>query len=418
MNHGTTASLICPACGQAFLSMQQSMAGMMSCPHCAHSGPRTQFGTQAQVAGVAQVRRRVSQTQPLPGMAAPLFQPPQHFQPPAGQPAAWPGLQPMPEQIPTASVARMTLQHSQALMPTGAPAPAAEFTSPPHLRTSSWKLAFIMLAFAVVCGGAVWLWWDHANVPAFVPKTAAAPPVVAEIRKAQIAAKTETVAALMPPSDVSAIAADAKTLVSELFAADTPARRAACFHEAEKYSAEIEALFGAAAEKIELRLLARIPGMPLTLPGGQPTPLFKLVTSKCANGALIRLETGADGKRRIHWPLLLETHEGKLARLVQTTGAEAAWLHVGLRPSHGLDIPAELRAKYLTFDLQVSASSDPHFVACVERDTPLGRLLDRESEWGRAYLARLLVRKLDIQADAPCVIVLDCEGAQEGGEGK
>ncbi len=213
---------------------------------------------------------------------------------------------------------------------------------------------------------------------------------------------------------MTAISAEVKALVSELFAADTPERRAACFHEAQKYSAEIEALLGTTAvEKIEIRMLARIPGMPLSLPGGQPVPVFKLVTSKCSNGALIRLETGADGKRRIHWPLFLETHEGKLASLIKDTDAEPAWMYVGLRPSHGLDIPAELRAKYITFDVQVSASSDPHFVACVERDTPLGRFLDRETEWGKAYLARLLVRRLDIQADAPSVIVLDCEGAQE-----
>lgn len=410
MNPGTTASLICPACGQAFLTMQQGMAGMVACPHCAHSAPRTQFGTHSQTAGLVPGLRRVSQTQPL--------QPPaSQSEPIAPQPAAWPGLQPEPS--PTAAIARMTLQHSQALMPTGAPAPPADFTTPQHLRISPWKPAFILLAFLVVCGAAVWLWWDHANAPAFALKTAAAPQATTEIRKAAITTKPAAPVATFPAPDVAAISAEVKALVTELFAADTPERRAACFHDAEKFSAEIEALFAAhAAEKIELRLLARIPGMPVLLPGGRPTPLFRLVTSKCPNGALIRLETGADGKRRIHWPLLFETHAGKLAALIQDSGAEAAWMHVGLRPSHGLDIPAELRPKYLTFDLQVSASSDPHFVACVERDTPLGRFLDRETEWGKAYLARLLVRKLDIQGDAPCVIVLDSEGAKEGGDGR
>ena len=86
---------------------------------------------------------------------------------------------------------------------------------------------------------------------------------------------------------------------------------------------------------------------------------------------------------------------------------------MGIRPSHGLDIPSELRPKYLTFDVQVSAGGDPHFVACVERETPLGRFLDRETDWGRAYLARLLVRNLDSHGDAPCLLVIDCEGATE-----
>ena len=413
MNPGTTASVICPACGQAFLSMQQSMEGMAQCPHCAHNAPRGHFGTQAQVAGVPQVRRRVSQTQPLPSVTAPLFQPPLHVPTAAAQPAAW---QAMPGQTPTESIARPTLQHSQALMPTGAPTPAysGEFSTPPHLRTSPWRGAFIMLAFLVVSAFAVWLWWDHVNTPSAIPPFAAAspPPVQPEIRKAQIAARTETKQAFVEPPDVAAISADVKALATEFFAADTPERRAACIHDADKHSAEIEVQFGA-AEKAELRLLARIPGMPLLMPGGQPVPLFKLVTSKCPNGALIRLETGADGKRRIHWPLLSETHAGELASFMKRDAADAAWFHVGVRPSHGLDIPAELRPKYITFDVQVSASSDPHFVACVERDTPLGRFLDRESEWGKSYLTRLLVRKLDVQADAPCLLVLDCEGAQE-----
>ncbi|MCX6838936.1 MAG: hypothetical protein NTX35_14155 [Verrucomicrobia bacterium] len=63
----TTASLICPACGQVFLTMQQSMAGITRCPHCAHSAPRAEFGTQARVVGVRQVRRRVAQMQPWQG---------------------------------------------------------------------------------------------------------------------------------------------------------------------------------------------------------------------------------------------------------------------------------------------------------------------------------------------------------------
>jgi len=199
-----------------------------------------------------------------------------------------------------------------------------------------------------------------------------------------------------------------------LLAADTAERRAACIHDATKYRAEIEAQFGAAGGKIsELRPLSRISGQPQMLPGSQPVPLFKLVTSACANGALVRLETGADGKRRISWPLLSETHTAALAAFLKQPTAEAAWFHVGLRPSHGLEIAAELRPKYITFDVQASGSREPHFVACVERDTPLGRFMDRETEWGKSYLARLLVRKLDIQSEVPCLLVIDCEGAPE-----
>jgi hypothetical protein len=409
MNPGTTASLICPACGQAFLSMQQSMGGMVQCPHCAHSAQRGYFGTHAQVAGVAQVRRRVSQAQPSP---MPL--PNVHA---VSQPAAWADMQqPRPAQNPANFTARQTLQPSQALRPMGAaPPPSEEFTTSPRLRTSPWRGGFIMLAFTLVCGGALWLWWDSVNATKEKPGVVAVPPPAQKVVPTEpVVPKTQIARAVIPAPDMEAVTADTKALVTELFAADTADRRAACIHEAAKYSAEIEAQFGATGEKkTELRLLSRIPGMPQTLPGGQPVPLFKLVTSACADGALIRLETGADGKRRIGWPLLFETHSAALAGFLKQSAGDAAWFHLGLRPSHGLDIAAELRPRYLTFDVQVSAGSSPHFVACVERETPLGRFMDRESEWGRSYLARLLVRRLDIQSEAPCLLVIDCEGAPE-----
>jgi DNA-directed RNA polymerase subunit RPC12/RpoP len=411
MNPGTTASLICPACGQAFLSMQQSMEGMVQCPHCAHNALRGYFGTQAQVAGVAQVRRRVAQSQPLQNL-----QPPAPDPHPYSQPAAWPAMQPQPVQPPAPAFARPPLQYSQALMPTGAPPPQPdEFVTPPHLRTSPWRNAFILLAFTVVCGGALWMWWDSVNTPAAKPAGTSAPsPSKVEVPRPPFPPQVQVARALIPEPDMGAFSADAKALVNELFAADTPARRAACIHDASKYTAEIEALLGSpATPKVEPRMLSPISGMPLLLPGGQPVPLFKLVTSTCATGALVRLETGADGKRRISWPLLHETHASTMAAFVKQPAAEAAWFHMGLRPNHGLDISAELRSKYLTFDVQVSAGGVPHFVACVERDSPLGRFMDRETEWGKAYLARLLVRKLDIKADAPCVLVIDCEGSPE-----
>jgi len=415
MTPGTTASLICPACGQAFLSMQQSMEGMVQCPHCAHNALRGYFGTQAQVAGVAQVRRRVSQPQPVQSPPAPVQQPPQYESHAFAQAVG--GLQPRQMAMPPITAARPALQPSQALLPTGAPPPQPdEFVRPQHLRTSPWRNAFILLGFAGVCGGALWLWWDSVNVPAVKQGEAPTPPPERkEVQKSPVVPQTETARAVIPAPDVGAMAADAKTLVTELFAAETAEGRAACIHEADKYGAEIEGQFGATgAQKTELRLLSRIPGMPQTLPGRQPVPLFKLVTSTCATGALIRLETGADGRRRISWPLLFETHsQAQAAFMKQPAEAAAAWFHVGLRPSHGLDIAAELRGKYLTFDVQVSAGSEPHFVACVERDTPLGRYLDRETEWGKSYLARLLVRRLDIPSAAPCLLVIDCEGSPE-----
>lgn len=279
----------------------------------------------------------------------------------------------------------------------------------------------MVLTFLLVSAGAVWVWWDHGQdeSPTVTGANRSISPLPSPQPAAEQVRKAEAAAVNWPPLDADAIAADAKSLVTRLFTASSAEERAECIHEAGKYTAEIEAMFAPSdAPKVELKMLARITSIPQHVPGGRPEIIFKLVTSKCTNGALVRLETGTDGTRRIYWPLLHESHEGTLARLLNSPNSEPAWVHVGLRPSHGLDIPAELRPKYITFDVQVSAVNDPHFVACVDRDTPLGRFLDRETEWGHSYLARLLVRKLDIQADAPCMIVIACEGAAENGEGR
>lgn len=398
-NAGTTASLICPACGQAFLIMQRGLEGIAQCPHCAHAAPRTQFGTQAQVAGVALGRRSVAQSQPVQSALQP---------PPAVVSIPAPDSYATAVHSTPAAISRGTLQHSQALVPVGEPPPVFENQASPHqLRGSPWRAAAVMLAVAAACAVGVWQWWDHANAPAFTPKAALPPIQPDEVRKAEV--KTNAVA--FDPPDEAACAADAKALITELFAADTPDRRVACVHEGARHAGEIEVW---AADKPELRLLAKVPGLPLALPGGRPMPLYKMVTSKCPAGALIRLEEGPDGKRRLHWPTLIETHEAKLAVFLrESTTKDAGWYHVALRPSHGLDIPASLRSKYIVFDAQIAAANDPHLIACVERDSPLGRFMDRESEWGKVYLSRLLVRRLDIDADAPCMVVMDCEGAPE-----
>lgn len=428
MSNGTTASLICPACGQAFLTMHHSMDSMTQCPHCAHSALISNFGMQSQVAAVAQVRRRVAHSPPMPEpqvyppqpQAYPYQQavPPQF--PPSSQPQSY--WQPAPAPAHPPQIVRHSLQHSQALMPVGEPpTPPAFTTSAGHHAHSPrhGRAVFFFLGLIALCGVSFWLWWDNTHTVPPVGTAATAQPQavtrpVQEVRKAEVYIPPAPSRPPIVMPDTAAFSADAKLLVTNLFAATTPEARAACFHEAASHSGEIEALFGpAAAEKIELRQFAQIPGVPFTLPAGQPDVLFKLITNRCPGGALLRLESGPDGKRRIFWPLLMETHEARLATFLKQDKADPAWFYVAMRPSHGLDLPADQRSKYRTFDTQISAANDSHFVACVERDTPLGRFLERESEWGKVYLARLLMQKLDIQAGSPCMLIVDCEGAKE-----
>ena len=77
--------------------------------------------------------------------------------------------------------------------------------------TSLWTLpnTLAMLAFCVVCGAAVWVWWDHANASAAVLKQEALkPPPLTEVRPAQVATKSQPATPKFPPPDMAAIAAD------------------------------------------------------------------------------------------------------------------------------------------------------------------------------------------------------------------
>lgn len=433
MYSSTTASLICPACGQAFLCMQHAMDGVAQCPHCAHSAPRAQFGTQAQVAGISPGKRRVAHV-PVLGEAA-MGMPPQaspvSF--PSGAPEAPPyGAAPTWATPPSAAepsgahasvvMRPYQLQASAALIPVNAPPPPrqeGEWEARGHRSRSGrgWRLLLVLGALG---GVAAWVW--HAQHPletlpvTEVPAQTLPSPGAVEVRKAELpSAETAPAAKVVVKRDVDAYAADAKALVTAFFAATTAEQRAECVHDGGAFSAEIEAIFGPAAPaKVELRQLAVIPTTTLTLPGGEHEPLFKMVTSACPGGALLRLEESPDGKRRLFWPMLAESHEGKLAAYLKEGGEQEAWFYVAMRPSHGLELPAEVRGKHVVFDAQTTASNDQHFLACVEKETPLGRLLDRESDWGRVYVARLLVRRLVVEADSPALLIVGCEGAGEG----
>ncbi len=292
---------------------------------------------------------------------------------------------------------------------------------PSHQQGSPVKTFLLGAAMVAVLGIGGWVWWDAQNDGATRPKSEAALVVTApeippspepEVRRAAIPTTAETAEAVLPAVDVAAMQSEARGLVEKLFQATDPAERLATVHEGQRHAAEIEAFFNVPADqRPKLTVLSAVKGTAVTLPEGEVHPLLNLSTTQCSHGALVRLIEGSDGKRRIDWPLLHETHDGVLRQNLASAPEAPSWAWVLLKPSHGFELSEKDRPLYLTFAMHVTADGRSPLVACVERETPLGRYLDRETDWSQAYLCRVFTRRLNVQASGDAVLIVDMEGA-------
>ena len=421
MTSGLVASVVCPACGQPFLCQQQAAEGLVTCPHCAHQGYRAHFATQGQTASLAPGRRQAFQRPAeMPVRTPPAFEP-------SAAPMKVPMTAPMMASQPAPQIWRLQAynQPTAAMQPSvHLPPPeegeAMEFV-PPHQQGSPVKTFLLGAAMVAVLGSGGWVWWDAQNDGTTRLKTEAAPNVAApeippapepEVRRAAIPTTAETAEAVLPAVDVAAMQSEARGLVEKLFQATDPAERLTTVHEGERHAAEIEAFFNVPADqRPKLTVLSAVKGTAVTLPGGEVHPLLNLSTTQCSQGALVRLIEGSDGKRRIDWPLLRETHEGVLRQNLASASEAPSWAWVLLKPSHGFELSEKDRSLYLTFAMHVTADGRSPLVACAERETLFGRYLDRETVWSQAYLCRVFTRRLNVQASGDAVLIVDMEGA-------
>lgn len=291
---------------------------------------------------------------------------------------------------------------------------------PPHLQDSPRKYFLLGAAVLVVLGGGGWVWWDAQleNTPDQSPPAAEdlpAMPSAPETRRNTNPGKAEAIQAARKKVDVAALQSEARVLVEKLFQTNNLTERLETVHDGTRHKAEIEAFFNVPPEqKANLSALIAVKGTAVSLPHGEVIPLLNLITSRCAHGALIRLVKSADGRHRIDWPLLRETHDDVLRRHLEAKVSAPAWAWVLIKPSHGFELSAKDRPAYLTFALHVAADGRSPLLACAERETPLGRYLERETDWGQAYLCRLFIRHLPVESSEDAVLIVDCEGAASG----
>lgn len=237
------------------------------------------------------------------------------------------------------------------------------------------------------------------------PPAAPAPAPVAtpepEVRRAEL-----------PPVDLVAAGEAAQRLFLALLEAKTPEARAALIADPEEQSVDLEEFM--AAGRPQLSRLKPSGMTPRKLPGQEEVPLFQVATTQNPNGALLRLVPQLSGGFLLDWPLFAESHQRRLGTFLEKQTTQPSWFHVCFKRAHALALSESVREAHLAYDVQASADGSARVVALVPKDTPLGRFLDHEAQWGTVYLARLLLQHREVEKGVPSVVILDCEGAVTG----
>lgn len=234
--------------------------------------------------------------------------------------------------------------------------------------------------------------------------TAAAPapgPLEPEVRRAELPPT--------PEADLVAAGLAAEGIITGLLTAKTPEERASFIDRPDEQSTDLEEFFQ--TQKPAFRALRPSKVTPLTLPGKQAAPLFQVATSTDQAGALMRLVPQVDGSYKIDWPLFAETHDKKLAQFITSKSDAPSWMHLSFRRSHAFELPEDQRSLYLAFIVQGSADGVGSTLVVVPKTIPLGRYLDRETEWTTVYLGRFMLQHRKLENGSPAIFILDCEGA-------
>lgn len=289
---------------------------------------------------------------------------------------------------------------------------------PEHLKPSPWPWVAAFTILTTLMGGGLWIWMEHRAEQEAALRAGA---LAKAVPKEPLPELPRTPPTTIPeialeklrtaPPDTVALGAEFRYLIPELFNAKTPEARQACVHEGAKYAEQIEAMFGPQnAVRPILKALMPLRGLSVRIPDAEITLLYR-VTTATNSGVFVRLLPGADGKPRIDWPLFQESLEKRVLNSLKEKPDEPVWSTALLRPNHGFELPVAERENYHCYQLQTLADGSEPLEACVPKNTPLGRFMDRSTTWGQAYIARVLVRRISFgEKREDLVLLVDCEG--------
>lgn len=295
----------------------------------------------------------------------------------------------------------------------------------------SWgnTLAVWFLSLIILAGGGylIWDWWktQQDNLaaqnaeealrprPAAPTTTNSLPPGLMALPPAEVeAARQEATARQI---DLVVASTEAQAVADGVFKSKTMDERLTFIDGGADHRDAVENFF-ADPETNALLAVKRFPIAPLWLPGKEPFPLFQIITKGNRAGAMARLNKGADGRYRLHWPMFEESHANRVHQFIEDPPAEAHWFYAGLRRSHGLELAEKLREEYHAFDFQGSPNDSARVYAYAAKNSPVGRYFSTQMAWGGVYVARILVRWSDLAPNRQGILILACEG--EDGEDK
>lgn len=145
------------------------------------------------------------------------------------------------------------------------------------------------------------------------------------------------------------------------------------------------------------------------LPSGEDVKLLVAVTADCPGGAMVRLYP--HGTRQIlDWPLFEQTHELEFDKFVTTSGpTEPRWFSALCTRSRTSGLQGPAGEAHIAIRAQGSLSAGGEALIHVLKDSEVGRLLEARMVWGRVYLMKVQLERLELNGK-PILMVLDCAG--------
>ena len=198
-------------------------------------------------------------------------------------------------------------------------------------------------------------------------------------------------------------------LFTSLQTAPTLDEKLRWIEDGEAHRDAVAKFLGSHPEGLRITTMDPNVGLFQELPSGNEVKLLVATTSACPNGAMVRLHSRG-GRELLDWPLFEQTHELDFERFV-TRGSSAAprWftLLCARSRSSGLEGPA--KDGHLALRAQGALSANGEALIHVQRDSEAGHLLESRMTWGRVYLIRIEVERLEVNGK-PTLMVVDCEG--------
>lgn len=442
-------TLQCPSCGGVFLTLQQS--GVVEiCPHCAVSASRDSYiQTNAEVGPHARTElptKRETVTPVLPDVFFPhtAVESGQHGdgQPPAPEPVVSPGHGVVSETPPVsistkdneAQPAPPTDQKGNGSQnevrpdPLGntsarpiAKNPPLTLSSPPRRKRPLGWHTFLMLSFLV--GGGIWLAMKKQDGVVVSPIETHPPAATVQKPVVPVPVAPPKTDAKIPEEIVLRARAEdvhmtnlAEALVKGMAAAKTTDERLQFIDQPENHRADVERFFAGNGGKMEIVRFEPSVGSIIVLPSVIEEKLFKMITKKCPDGAIVRTLL-KDNKAVLHWPLFEQSHDYLFDHFQKEGGGPdtpSVWFTVVCRLTESFDLTGPTKNNWLCLEAQGSLAAGGTGHVYVAKDTPAGRLLVNKMEWGKVYLTDLLVGRMEIDG-IKALVVLDCAGTQPVG---